>query len=175
MQLPLHTHQLLPIVYDELRAVARRYLANERAEHTLQPTALVHEVYLRLAAQNKDTWESRRQFFLAAGVMIRRILVNHERARCAQRRGGGNRREALSEESALSHPPAVDLVALDELLEELGRLDERQARIIELRFFAGLTNDEAARVLGLSPRTLRSEWALARAWLSAGLERGGSA
>jgi RNA polymerase sigma-70 factor (ECF subfamily) len=168
----MRTHNLLPAVYDELRVLARRYLANERVGHTLQPTALVHEVYLRLSAQDKDTWESRRQFFIAAAITIRRILVNHERDRRALRRGGGRSREPLCEDDLVTGPVEVDLLAVNELLDQLAELDERQARIIELRFFVGLTTDEIAAVLGISPRSIRSEWALARAWLGAGLARG---
>lgn len=171
----MRTDNLLPVVYEELRVLARRYLANERVGHTLQPTALVHEVFLRLSSQDKDTWESRRQFFIAAAVMIRRILVNHERDRRALRRGGGRTREPLREEDLVTERAEVDLLALNELLDQLAELDARQARIIELRFFAGLTTDEVASVLGISPRLVRSEWALARAWLCAGLTRGASA
>ena len=165
---PRETRAVIPLVYEELRALSRRFLAKERPNHTLQPTALAHEVFLRLAAQRKDSWSGRDEFFGAAATMIRRILVNHEKGRRALKRGGGATLRSLDHEPAVS-PRTLDLIALDELLDQLAELDPRQARIVELRFFGGLSLEDTARVMGLSARTIGGEWALARAWLRAGL------
>lgn len=170
---PKHTHELLPAVYDELRVLARRFLARERPEHTLQATALVHEVYLRLAGQRKRHWEGRAQFFAAAAQMIRRILVNHERERRAVKRGGAMLRLDADDAELAQDGQGVDVLALHDFLRRLAELDPRQALIVELRFFAGLTISDVADVLGVSTRTVDGEWALARAWLHETLERGG--
>ena len=165
------THELLPAVYDELRELARQFLQRERPDHTLQATALVHEVYLRLAGERREGWSGRREFFAVAARTIRRLLINHENARRAVKRGGGRTKVALAvnEPDGCRGADAIDLLALDEALTQLAGLDERQGRIVELRFFAGLSNQEVADVLGVSERTVRAEWSLARAWLRAAL------
>jgi len=155
---------LMPVVYDELRALAAAYLRRERDGHTLQPTALVHEAFLRLVDQRTATWENRAHFFGVAARLMRRIIVDHARARLAEKRGGG-RLVTLDTESPISDERATDVLRVDEVLAELERLDERQARVVELRFFGGLTIEEAAAVLGVSPMTVKRDWLVARAWL----------
>ena len=166
------TRELLPDVYDELRELARGFMRHERAGHTLQPTALVHEAYLRLVDQRQSTWQSRAQFFAVAARMIRRILVNHAKSRRALKRDGRVRAAALMEEHLAADPRELDLVELHELLEELTELDPRQASVVELRFFGGLSLKETAAVLGVSERTVSGEWAVARAWLQAAMKPG---
>jgi RNA polymerase sigma factor (TIGR02999 family) len=160
--------ELTARVYERLRQMARRHLARERRGHTLQPTALVHEVYLRLAADARLGWKDRAHFFGACAEVMRRILIDHARRRKAGKRGGGAT-TVLLEDARVVGPadaaPEIDLLALDEALERLEALDPRQSRIIELRFFAGLSNDEAAEVVGLATRTVKLEWTKARAWL----------
>jgi len=158
--------QLLPIVYDECRRVAARQLRAERPNHTLNPTALVHEMYLRLIDQHRADWRNRAQFFGIVARTMRRVLVDHARARKAKKRGAG--RTLLSIGDALDTPDSsatADIDAIDQALHQLARLDPDQERIVELRFFAGLTVEETAHVLGISPRTVKREWAMARAWL----------
>lgn len=162
---PEAADRLLPLVYAELRRQAARYLRRERASHTLRPTALVHEAYLRLAAEEQAGWESRGQFFAVAAQIMRRVLVDHARRHRAQKRPGARLQVELAEDAAVRPPREVDLLALDAALEELGARDARRARLVELRFFAGLTVQEAAQLLGISPRTVDREWQLARAWL----------
>jgi RNA polymerase sigma factor (TIGR02999 family) len=157
--------ELLPIVYSELRRVARRELRRERAGHTLQPTALVNELYLRLVEQRRASWENRAQFFAVAAQIMRRILVDHARAQVAAKRGGLAPRLSLSEAGDIGTEPAHEVLAVDMALTRLASLDADQARIVELRFFSGLTVEETAHVLGRSPRTIKREWRLARAWL----------
>ncbi|MBX3396031.1 MAG: sigma-70 family RNA polymerase sigma factor [Phycisphaerae bacterium] len=157
--------QLLPEVYDELHALAERFLFRERPDHTLQPTALINEAYLRLSEKNSDTWNDRSHFVLIAARAMRQILVNHAVHRGAQKRGGNWREIALDEAVAIFSGTSIDIIALDEALAKLSELDEIQGRIVELRYFGGLTTDEAASVLGLSVRTLEREWSMARAWL----------
>ena len=156
--------KLLPLVYAELRRRAARHLRRERAGHTLQPTALVHEACLRLMGQ-KVAWQSRAQFFGLASQMMRRILVDHARGRQAGKRSGGWKRVELEEAVAISEQRDLDLVLVDQALEELAALDARQARLVELRFFGGLTVEETAEVLSISPATVKREWSSARAWL----------
>lgn len=158
-------------VYDELRALASAHLHRERAGHTLQTTALVHEAYLRISRRDDMASASRDQFFAIAAQAIRRILIDHARARAAAKRDA--RREEVDLERALivGDDDGVDLVALDGALSKLERLNERQARIVELRFFAGLEMDDVARAVGISPRTAALDWKMARAWLHAELER----
>jgi RNA polymerase sigma factor (TIGR02999 family) len=156
--------QLVPLVYDELRRVARRQLRRERGEHTLQPTALVHEAFLRLVDQ-KVTWQNRAHFFGVAAQLMRRILVDHARQRHAAKRGGGAALVALDSANALAPEREVDLLALDGVLEQLTSLDPQQGRIVELRFFGGLTVEETAEALGISPATVKRDWSLAKAWL----------
>ncbi len=160
---------LVPLVYRELRRRAAGYLGRERVDHTLQPTALVHEVYLRLIDQNRAQWKNRSQFFGMAANMMRRILVDHAREHKAQKRGSGLK-VALEGVDVAAAQRDVDLVALDDALEELGALDERQARLVELRYFGGLSIEETAQALDLSPATIKREWAAARAFLHSRLQ-----
>lgn len=160
--------KLLPAIYDELRYLARLHLRHERVEHTLQTTALVHEAYFRLVDAN-TAWQGRAHFFRAAAQAMRRILVDHARAVKAAKRDLGQR-VTLEEGMAVSGESSVDLVAVDEALQSLVRLDSRKASIIELRYFGGLTIEEIAEVLEISPATVKREWVLARAWLYAELE-----
>lgn len=158
--------QLMPIVYEELRQLARQYLQRERPDHTLQATGLVHEAYLRLVDQGTTTWQNRAHFFGVAAQVMRRILVDYARRHRAEKRGGTWEKIAFAEETL--EPPAdraIDLVALDEALKVLHALDPRQSQIVELRFFGGLTNEEVGEVLNVSPRTVKREWRMAKAWL----------
>jgi RNA polymerase sigma factor (TIGR02999 family) len=158
----------LLLVYQELKRQAARYLRRERGDHTLRPTALVHEAYLRLVGQPGVAWQNRSQFFGVAAQMMRRVLVDHARARARGKRAGGWRRVSLEEAGGTANPAAardVDLLALDAALGELAQLDPERARLVELRFFAGLSIDEAARLLGVSPSTVTRDWRMAKAWL----------
>lgn len=157
--------QLFPLVYDELKRLARAELARERAGHTLQPTALVHEAYLRLAAQHAADGLGRAYFFSLAASMMRRILVNHARDRAAQKRGGGVAALTLSQAEGVAEGDGVDVLGLHAALETLALLDARQARVVELKFFGGLEIEEIAQVLAMSPATVRRDWSLARLWL----------
>jgi RNA polymerase sigma factor (TIGR02999 family) len=173
--------ELMPLVYGELRRLAERQLRGERSNHTLQPTALVHEAYLRLIDQKDASWQSRAQFIGLASQLMRRILIDHARARLASKRGGGVTPASLDQTGAavaasgedgsrvealeLASNPAVDLPAIDSALSRLEALDPKQGRIVELRFFGGLSIEETAQVVGVSPATVKREWALARAWL----------
>ena len=157
---------ILPMVYDELRAVARRQLALERSDHTLQPTALVHEAYIRLLEQTQVDWQNRLHFFSIASQMMRRILVNYAVERNAKKRGDGATKVQLDDAASFGKPDeTLDIVLLDQVLESLEKLDVRQARIVELRFFAGMTIEETAAVLETSPATVKREWQMAKAWL----------
>lgn len=164
---------LFAIVYDELRQVAAAALRRERPEHTLQPTALVHETFLRLADDAAIWWENRSHFLAIASKVMRRILVEHARGRNAQKRGSGEVKRSLDEIDVPmpSVPIDLDLVMLDEALARLAQLDARQARIVELRFFGGLTVEETAAVIGSSPRTVKRDWQVARAWLRREMSR----
>lgn len=155
---------LTPLVYDELRHLARSYMRQERSGHTLQSTALVHEAFLRLIDQ-KVQWNSRAHFFGIAAQMMRRILVDHAKAQSAAKRGAGAVRIELDEGLAATPKRDVDLLALDEALERLTKVDPQRSRVVELRFFGGLSNEESAEVLGVSPATIQRQWAGARAWL----------
>jgi RNA polymerase sigma factor (TIGR02999 family) len=158
--------RLLPMIYDECRRIASRQLRHEHRDHTLDPTALVHEAYLRLVDQRNATWENRAQFFGVVAQVMRRILVDYARARHAKKRGGSAvlvSLEAAASES--SDPQVADIVAIDDALGRLAARDPDQVRIIELRFFAGLSVEETAHVLARSPRTVKREWRLAKAWL----------
>jgi RNA polymerase sigma factor (TIGR02999 family) len=157
--------RVFAIVYSELRRRAAAYLRRERPDHTLEPTALVHEAYLRLCHGREVGWQSRAHFFAVAATVMRRILVDHARERRTQRRGQGLRTVALDEAAAGATGPDVDLVTLDEALGRLAELDLRQSRIVELRYFGGLTVEETARLLQVSAPTVKREWATARAWL----------
>ena len=163
--------ELLPLVYGELRRLASRYLRHERTDHTLQPTALVHEAYLRLIDQRKVRWRNRAHFFGIAAQVMRRILVDHARAHAAQKRGAGWEHIPLVEERLPSGAGDVDVVALDDALERLAAMDPQQARIVELRYFGGLTIDEVAEVTQISSATVVREWTMAKAWLRAELSR----
>ena len=164
--------RLFPVVYNELHRIASAYMRQERPEHTLQPTALVHEAYLRLVGDGSDDarYETHRHFVAAAAVAMRRILVNHAKSKAAQKRGGGHDLIALDEAAAAFSERSIDLVALDEALDRLAQLDPAQARLVELRFFGGMSVEECARDLNVSPRTIHYEWAHARAWLRGQLE-----
>jgi len=155
----------MPLVYDELRRLASHYLRQERSDHTLQSTALVHEAYLRLAGQNPPEWQNRAHFFGIAARIMRQILVEHARGRGAAKRGGGACRLTLDAAVAFSESRDVDLVELDKALTGLAELDEQQSRIVELRFFGGLTIEDTSEVLGISPATVKRDWVTARAWL----------
>jgi len=155
---------LLPMVYRELRRRAAQYLRRERQDHTLQPTALVHEAYLRLIGQDRVAWQSRAHFFGVAAQMMRRILVDHARARHAAKRPGALK-VSLDEQALSTQPRECELLLLDQVLSELTALDPRQGRIVELRYFAGLSEHEVAVVLSLSRSTVAREWRSAKAWL----------
>ena len=157
--------RLMPLVYDELRALARRYLQRERSDHTLQATGLVHEAYLRLVDRESRNWENRAHFFAVAAQVMRRLLVDHARSRQAAKRGGEREKLQFDEALAISEEPTVDLLALDDALKELVSFDERKSRIVELRFFGGLTTEEIGDVMAISPSTIRREWRIAKAWL----------
>jgi RNA polymerase sigma factor (TIGR02999 family) len=157
--------QLMPLVYDELRRLARSYLRRERPDHTLQATALVHEAYLRLIDQHSVSWQNRAHFFGIASQMMRRILVNHALARAARKRGGPQQKLSLDEALGFADQREMDLIALDEALKKLELLDPRQSRIVELRFFGGLTIEETAEIISLSPATVKRELSTARLWL----------
>ena len=157
--------RLMPLIYDECRRVAARQLHHERDGHTLNPTALVHELYLRLVDQRRANWQNRAQFFGIAAQLMRRILVDHARARRAEKRGGSAVLVSLTDVAGHADEQVADVLAIDEALQRLAALDADQVRIIELRYFAGLTVEETAQVLDRSPRTVKREWRLAKAWL----------
>ena len=156
---------LLPLVYDELHRQAVRFFHRERAGHTLQPTALVNEVYLRLINQHEVNWQNRAQFFGIAAEMMRRILVSHARSRQAAKRGGAAQHITLDEGLAAAPQRDMNLLALDEALTRLEQLDPEKSRMVELRFFSGLSVEETAEVMGVSPRTIDRQWQTAKAWL----------
>jgi RNA polymerase sigma factor (TIGR02999 family) len=164
--------RLLPLVYEDFRALASRHLARERPVHTLQPTALVHEAFLKLVDQSRVNWQGRTHFFAVGAQAMRRILVEHARSRKRLKRGGEAHRDLLDEGVALVEGNPADVLALDEALVKLAALDERQARVVEYRFFGGLTMEEIAEVLGVSKRTVEGEWRVARAWLHRELSGG---
>ena len=163
-------NQLLPLVYAELRRMATRHLRGERAGHTLQPTALVHEVYLRLVDQRKVDWRNRAHFFGVSAQVMRRILVDHARTHNAIKRGDGLPRVSIDEAKDVTGPDGIPVLALDEALNRLTAIDEDLAKIVELRAFGGMTIDEAACVLQVSPSTAKREWRTAKAWLTRELE-----
>lgn len=157
--------QLMPIVYDELRRLASSYLRRESGGQTLQTTAIVHEAYVRLAGQENTHWESRGQFFGMAAKLMRNILVDQARSRMAEKRGGGLLRVSLNDADRLDSEPALEILALDEVLNELAAAHPQPARVVELRFFSGLTIDETAEVMDTSHATVERQWNFARAWL----------
>ena len=156
---------LMPLVYDELHKVAARYLRKQRQDHTLQPTALVNEAYLKLIDISSVSWQDRAHFFAVASQTMRHVLVDHARSKNRDKRGGGAQKLSLDEAVSFSKNQEVDLLALDESMRELAVMDEQQSRIVELRFFGGLTVDETAVVLHISPATVKREWRIAKAWL----------
>jgi RNA polymerase sigma factor (TIGR02999 family) len=161
----------MSLVFNELRQLARKHLRRERDGHTLQPTALVNELYLRLVGQEGLQWDSRVQFFAFASGLMRGILVDYYRARQTAKRGGGTLILSLDEAIAIPERRDIDLFAIDDALTTLASLDSRQSRIVELRFFGGLTLEETAQALGVSVATVRREWAVAKAWLSREIRR----
>jgi RNA polymerase sigma-70 factor, ECF subfamily len=158
--------KLMPLVYAELRRLANNYLRRERANHTLQPTALVNEAYMRLVDQRNARWQNRAQFFGVAAQLMRRILVDHARLHQAKKRGGSDQqRLSLTNVEPVSDKPDIDLLALHEALNELAEVDPQQSRIVELKFFGGLSIEETAEVLGIGHATVERDWKMARAWL----------
>lgn len=157
--------ELLPLVHDELRRIAGARMRGERRDHTLEPTALVNEAYLQLVDQDQLQWEDRAQFLSASAHLMRQVLIAHARKKRAQKRGGDRARVTLHENLATDDDTSVDLLDLDEKLEVLRQLSERRARVVELRFFGGLTFAESAHVLGVAPKTVEADWYLARTWL----------
>ncbi|HWQ31893.1 MAG TPA: ECF-type sigma factor [Blastocatellia bacterium] len=164
-------NRLMPLVYDELRRLAASYLRRERPDHTLEPTALVHEAFLRMVNQKEMTWQSRAQFFGLAATLMRNILVDHARRHRAARRGGNEYTLTLSHADRLSNQADVGLLALDDALNDLAAIRPQHARLVELKFFGGLTIAETAEVLGISHATVERDWAFARAWLRRELSR----
>lgn len=162
---------LIALVYDEFRALARRYMRQERPDHTLQPTALVHEAYVRLVRNQSPDWHDRTHFFAAASLIMRRILVDHARRRAAARRNAGTPLVELDDFMASTSPRIDHLLILDQALTRLAAWDARRARLVELLYFGGLTEDEAGEVLGVSVRTVKRDWSAARAWLQGQLKR----
>lgn len=158
-------NKLMPLVYDELRRLAGRHLRHERPGHTVQTTALVHEAYLKLVDQKNANWQNRVQFFAAAAQVMRHILVDYARSRGAFKRGGGYCRLSLDEATISSEGKGADLLILNEALNGLASIDPQQSRVVELRVFGGLTVEETAVALGVSPRTVKREWSMAKAWL----------
>lgn len=156
---------LVPLVYDELRRIARRCLSHQSGSNTLQPTALVHEAYLRLARRDSVDWQDRAHFFALAAQMMRQILVDHARKQAAAKRGGNAVTIVVDEGSAVSKERNLDLIALDDAMKRLASLDPRQCQIVELRFFGGLSIEETAQTVNISPATTKREWATARLWL----------
>ena len=157
--------RLMPFVYDELRRLARSFLVRERDTHTLQPTALVHEAYVRLVDQTRVNWQNRAHFYGIASSMMRRVLIDHARAHATDKRGGGAVHLSLDDVQVPLEQRAADFVALDEALERLSQFDERKCRVVEMRFFGGLSDEEIAAVLGVTTRTVLRDWKKARLWL----------
>lgn len=164
--------RLVPLVYAELKRMARGYMRRERPDHTLQTTALVHEAYLRLVHQRRTDWQSRSHFFGIAAQMMRRVLLDHARAHLRGKRGGARQNLRLDEALSFSAEQSEELVRLDEALERLSTFDPRQSKIVELRFFEGLSVEETSEILGISPKTVKRDWAVAKAWLHGELSLG---
>ena len=162
---PRAAQELLPLVYDQLRKAAQRQMAGERSDHTLQATALVHEAYIRLVGSHQTDWDSRAHFYVAAAEAMRRILIEHARKRDRIKRGGGEKKVPLSAVYLAEEARPEEIMSVDDAIRRLEERDSRMAKIVRLRFFAGLSVDEIATSLGLTGRTIRREWALARAWL----------
>jgi RNA polymerase sigma-70 factor (ECF subfamily) len=157
--------KLMPAVYDELHRQAARYLRREQPGHTLQTTALIHEAYVRLVDQHNVQWQNRAHFFGVAAQMMRRILVDHARTKKRAKRGGSDIRISLNDGTVAVKGQDLDVVEVDEALTRLAKIDEQQSRVVELRFFSGLTVEETAEVMGISPATVKREWSMAKAWL----------
>ena len=162
--------KLIPMVYDELRRLAGSYMRRERVDHTLQATALVNEAYLKLIEQRAVNWQSRAHFFGVAAQLMRRILIDYARGHTREKRGGEQKKVSLDEVFLFSEQQADELLAVDDSLNLLAKMDPRQARVVELRFFAGLSVEEAAEALGVSPKTVKRDWSVAKAWLYADLK-----
>lgn len=162
---PRANESLIALVYTELHALAQRHMRNERPDHTLQPTALVHETYLRLVRQGLGQFQDRAHLFATAATVMRRVLVDHARQRCAAKRGGARQRVELDDILAAANPRLDELLILDEALNKLSEWDADQARLVEMMYFGGLTEEEAASVLGISVRTAKRQWRAARVWL----------
>src|SRR2546421_6543072 len=163
--------KLTPLIYDELRRLAHHYMSREHPGHTLQTTAVVNEAYVRLVNRRGVHWQNRAHFFAIAAQLMRSILVDHARSHAYAKRGGGARKIALDDAMVVSQERAAEVVALDDVLKRLAEIDPQQSRIVELRFFGGLTIEETAEVLGLSPATIKREWSTAKAWLYHELNR----
>ena len=156
---------LMPLVYDRLRFLAKKLLGHESPAHTLQPTALVNEAFLRMVGQRQVDWQGKTHFFAIGAKMMRRILVDHARRKLSQKRGGGLHRIELADDLCVSNRNNEDILAIEDALEKLAKLDPRQAEVVELRFYGGLTVEEVAEVLGVSKRTVEADWTMLRAWL----------
>ena len=165
--------KLMPLIYEELRKMARRYMSQQNPGHTLQTTALIHEAYLRMVKQKEEHFENRAHFFGVAAQAMRHILVDYARARRTDKRGGGVRAVSLEEAALVTPERAGELVAFDEALKELEQLSKRQSRVVELRYFGGLTVDETATVLKVSPETVMRDWTMAKTWLHRALSPAG--
>jgi RNA polymerase sigma factor (TIGR02999 family) len=163
--------ELLSLVYDELRALAGYYMRRERPGHTLQTTALVHEAYLRLAGEREIPWESRAHYFRVAARAMRRVLIDHARLKKTGKKGAGRRRDPLDEAAVFMEESSTDLVALDQALSRLVEVDPRLVQVVELRFFGGLSIEDTARILNISPRTVKREWQTARVWLKREIDK----
>jgi len=163
--------QLMPLVYDELRRIARNYMRRQGGDHTIQTTELIHEAYLKLAKNGTRTWENKAHFFGVAAMAMRHTLVDYARAKQSERRGGGHHRVSLTDDAAVSATRADELVALDEALKTLEKLDPRKGRVVELKYFGGLTNEEIAASLDISTETVKRDWRFARTWLLRELTR----
>ena len=168
---PQAASKLIPVVYDELRHLAAGYMRRERPDHTLQPTALVHEAYVKLLAQRSVDWQGRAHFFGVAAQLMRRILIDHARGHLRQKRGGEQRKVSLDEALVFSEQQSAEILAVDESLKRLEKVDPRQARVVELRFFGGLNIEETAEVLKISAKTVKRDWSVARAWLYADIKK----
>lgn len=162
---------LMPLVYGELRRIAQHYLNNERSDHTLQSTALVHEAYVRLAHQDLPQWQNRAHFFAVAAQLMRQILVDYARSHRASKRGGDVYKLALDDAEEQPQAADLDIVALDDALKTLALMDSQQSKVVELKFFGGLSIEDTAEVLGISPSTVKRDWVTARAWLYRELDR----
>ena len=163
---PKAADRLLPLVYEELRARAGAHFRHQGADHTLQPTALVHEAYLKLIDQTEIEWKDRAHFLALAATAMRQVLIDHARAKNAEKRGGAWKRVTLQGQGSAAGIGELDVIALDEALQKLENIDSRQARVVELRFYAGLSVSDAAEVIGVSARTVELDWKMAKAWLS---------